>query len=82
MDRVEKIDDGWQIRIKAPAVDGQANTHLISYLAEILGISKSMIGLKKGHTSKLKCLDIDLDETDVHTRLTAACKTPNINKSV
>ena len=72
LDKVEKTEDGWQIRIQAPAVDGKANEHLIRYLAEILGISRSKIELKKGQTSKLKCLDIALDETTVQSRLVAA----------
>ena len=68
-DRVEKIGDEWQIRLKAPAVDGKANEHLIEFLSEVLKISKSKIILKKGQTSKLKCLEIDLNEQEVTERL-------------
>jgi uncharacterized protein (TIGR00251 family) len=61
-DKVEKIGNEWQIRLKAPAVDGKANEHLIEYLSEILGVSKSKIVLKKGHTARIKCLEVGLEE--------------------
>jgi len=64
-DRIERIGDDWQIRLKAPAVDGKANEHLIEYLSEILKISKSKISLKKGQTSRIKCLEILADEKTV-----------------
>jgi uncharacterized protein len=68
-DKVEKVGEDWQIRLKAPAVDGKANEHLIEYLSEVLEISKSKIVLKKGKTSKLKCVEIDLEEEEVLKRL-------------
>ena len=40
-DKVEKIADNWQIRLKAPATDGKANEHLIVFLGEILNLPKS-----------------------------------------
>ena len=64
-DKVEKIGDEWQIRLKAPAVDGKANEHLIEYLSEILSLPKSKINLKKGQTSRIKCIEILLDEKTV-----------------
>ena len=68
-DKVERIGNDWQIRLKAPAVDGKANEHLIEYLSEVLKISKSKIILKKGHTSKVKCLEINADEKEVLDKL-------------
>ena len=61
-DKVEKTGSEWQIRLKAPAADGKANEHLIEYLSEILKIPKSKINLKKGQTSRIKCLEITADE--------------------
>ena len=72
LDRVERLSDKWQVRLKAPAVDGKANEHLLEYLSEILGIAKSKIIIKKGHTSKLKCLDIDMLESAVTARFQSA----------
>jgi uncharacterized protein (TIGR00251 family) len=68
-DKVEKIGNEWQIRLHAPAVDGKANEHLIEYLSEVLKISKSKISLKKGHTSRIKCLEIDMKEEEVIRKL-------------
>src|SRR4051812_31068413 len=71
-DKVEKIGNDWQIRLKAPAIDGQANEHLVEYLSKVLGVSKSKILLKKGHTAKIKCLDIDLNGEMVTRKLMEA----------
>ncbi len=71
-DKVEKIGLQWQIRIKAPAVDGKANEHLIEFLSEILNLSKSKISLKKGQTSSIKCLEIIADEKTVFELLEKA----------
>ncbi len=75
-DKVERIGDasaisgaGWQVRLKTPAVNGKANEHLVEYMSEVLGVSKSKIILKKGHTSRVKCLEIDLDEARVIEKL-------------
>jgi len=83
-DRVEKSGDSphetgakWQIRLKAPAIDGKANEYLVEYLSEVLEISKSKISLKKGKTSRIKCLEIDADEKSVHEKLESS-----INKSM
>jgi uncharacterized protein (TIGR00251 family) len=76
-DKVEKIGNEWQIRLKAPATEGKANEHLIELLSAILDISKSKIELKKGKTSRLKCLEIDSDEVTVLEKLTLS-----INKTM
>lgn len=64
-DKVELTSEGWQIRLKAPAIDGKANEHLINFLSEILDLPKSKILLKKGQTNKFKCLEIDSEEERV-----------------
>ena len=71
-DKVEKVGNEWQIRLKAPAVDGKANEHLIEYLSEILNLPKSKINLKKGQTSRIKCLEITADEKTVLASLEKA----------
>ena len=71
-DRVEMVGKDWQIRLKAPAVDGKANEHLIGYLSEVIGISKSRIILKKGATSKIKCLEINEEDGIVFEKLKMA----------
>ncbi|CAN5662273.1 hypothetical protein BH11BAC1_BH11BAC1_05440 [soil metagenome] len=76
-DMVEKAGVDWQIRLKAPAIDGKANEHLVEFLSEVLGISKSKIRLKKGQTSRIKCLDIEADEQLIYSKLEAS-----INKTM
>src|SRR5262245_42152561 len=57
-DRIEKTAEGLQVRLKATAIDGKANEHLVEFLSEVLAVPKSKIELLKGHTSKYKCLEI------------------------
>jgi uncharacterized protein len=64
-DKIEQTPEGWQVRLKAPAVDGKANEHLIAYLSEVLDLPKSLIQLKKGLTNRFKCLEINSDEESV-----------------
>ena len=76
-DRIEKTGDTFQIRLKAPAVDGKANENLIAFLSEVLDLSKSKIVLKKGHTSRIKCLEINADEKMIYQKLQSS-----INKTM
>jgi len=66
---IERIGEEWIIRLKAPATDGLANKNLIEFLSEIFNIGKSKIQLKKGHTSRIKCLEIDADVTMILNKL-------------
>ncbi|MBL0104452.1 MAG: DUF167 domain-containing protein [Bacteroidetes bacterium] len=68
-DKIEKTEDGWQIRLHAPAVDGKANDHLIAFLSKVFKIPKSAIALKKGQTAKFKCLEIQAEEGLILKRL-------------
>lgn len=72
LDRVESVAGEWIIRLAAPAVDGLANDHLLRYLAGLLKLPKSAIILKKGHTSRVKCLEIPLEPEVVTELLRAA----------
>ncbi len=65
-DRIEGSAGQWLARIKAPAQEGKGNEYLIGFLSEILKLPKSKIRLKKGHTSRIKCLEIDADENQVN----------------
>ena len=46
------------IKIKAPPVKGKANSELIDFLSEILGITKASIRIEKGLTSRRKLISI------------------------
>ncbi|HNQ61470.1 MAG TPA: DUF167 domain-containing protein [Bacteroidia bacterium] len=71
-DKLEKVEGDWQIRLKAPAVDGKANEHLITFLASVLEISKSSISIKKGQRSRLKYLEVDESKEYVEEKLSLA----------
>jgi uncharacterized protein (TIGR00251 family) len=71
-DRIEKSGSDWQIRLKAPAIDGKANEQLIKYLSELLGLPKSKIVLKKGQSSRIKCIEIDAETDFVNLHLEKA----------
>ena len=58
-----------KIRLAAPPVDGKANTALISFIAERLGLAKSAIHLKSGQTSRHKVLEINAAPADTRQRL-------------
>jgi uncharacterized protein (TIGR00251 family) len=72
--RITKEGGEWLVRISAPAVDGKANEKLVEYLSEVLDLARSKIQLRKGHTGRLKCLEIDGFEEDVFRRLDEASR--------
>ena len=60
------------IKLRAPAVKGKANTALIRFLAEQLKLSWHAIVLQSGHKSRDKLIRIDgLGKEDVRRRLLA-----------
>lgn len=67
--KVERMGEEWRIRLRAPAVDGRANEALVEFLSEVLEIPRSRITLRKGHTARLKCLEIDAEEAEVLAKL-------------
>ena len=74
-DKIERIENDsgnqgtWQVRLKAPAVDGKANERLVEYLSKVLGLPKSKISLVKGQTARIKCVEIIALEQDIVARL-------------
>lgn len=49
-----------KVKIKAPPRDGEANAGLISYLSEILKVSKAKIFLVRGESSRQKDILVEL----------------------
>nr|XP_019965412.1 PREDICTED: UPF0235 protein C15orf40 homolog [Paralichthys olivaceus] len=47
------------VSIAAPPTDGEANTELIHFLAQVLGLKKSHISLDKGCRSRDKLVRVD-----------------------
>ena len=61
-----------KIKLRAPAVEGKANTALICFLAEQLDLPRPAIVLQRGHKSRDKLIRIDgLSDDEVLRRLRA-----------
>ena len=59
-----------QVRVAAPPVKGKANKELITFLSQVLGVSKAALAIIKGHTSRSKVIIIDgLSQEEVIQRL-------------
>ena len=69
--KVAGITDGvWQVKVAAPPVKGKANKELVNFLSQLLGMSKSQIGIIKGHTTRKKIITIyGLSQEDIIKRL-------------
>ena len=70
---VEMLDDGTiKVRIAAPPVDDEANTALIEFLAEILGVPKSRLDIVAGAAGRDKLIAVvDMDVETAHQRIVA-----------
>lgn len=61
--------DGWdtddkgrrflKIRVRAAPIEGRANTALIAFIAQSLGLPKSRVSLIAGDTARLKQVEIE-----------------------
>jgi uncharacterized protein len=69
----EILDDGTvKIRLTAAPVEGQANTALVKFLAEVLEIAPSRIEIVAGQSGKDKLITIiGLDSQTVQKRILA-----------
>ena len=65
---VEVLDDGTiKVRIAAPPSDEEANTALIEFLAEILGVPKSRLDIVAGEAGRDKLIAVvDMDVETAH----------------
>jgi uncharacterized protein (TIGR00251 family) len=62
-----------EIKLRAPAVDGKANTALRSFLSKELKTAERQIVLERGHKSRNKIIRIDgLRDEEVLSRLRLA----------
>lgn len=63
---VEIQQDRVKIKVKAPPVDGEANSALVEYLSKIFKIPKKSVILEKGQSGKQKSfLLVGLDKNQV-----------------
>lgn len=72
-DRIGAFDDEGVlvVRVKAEPVDGAANLAVVKLLAKALGIPQREIEVVKGHSARLKTVEVGLEETEVRKRLGA-----------
>ena len=70
---VEMLDDGTiKVRIAAPPVDEEANTALIEFLSDILGVPKSRLDIVAGASGRDKLIAVlDMDVETAHQRIVA-----------
>ncbi len=63
-----------RIRVQSPPVDGKANKALIDFLSKELGVKKSQINIVTGQTSRLKRVQVQVEnEVDLPGSLTTGC---------
>ena len=48
-----------KIRLQAPPVDGAANDALVSFLADLLGVSRRSVRIISGDSSRNKTVEVD-----------------------
>jgi len=59
-----------RVKVSAPPIRGKANRELITFLSQLLGVSKGSIDIIKGHTARNKVVVIDgLSQEEVMNRL-------------
>ena len=60
------------VRVQAPPVDGKANAELLGFLANVLGLPKSAVMLRRGATARRKLIAIEgLNAASVARRIDA-----------
>jgi hypothetical protein len=48
-----------KVRVRAAPEDGKANTALEALIAKALGVAKSKVSVARGHTARMKVLEIE-----------------------
>ena len=60
------LGDRLKVKVKAPAVEGKANTELVRFLAEYFRVRPNAVVLVRGDTARLKVLRIEgIEEADL-----------------
>ena len=57
-----------KVKIAAPAADNKANSELVGFLGEALGVSKSAVAIRHGATGRRKVIEIT-DDPELVARL-------------
>jgi len=63
---VKWMGDRLKVKVKAPAVEGKANTELVRFLAEAFGVRPNAVTLLRGDTARIKVVRIEgVEEADL-----------------
>lgn len=54
-------EEGLEVKIAAPPIDGEANTELISFLSKLFNVRKSDLSLDRGSRSRTKTVTVSKD---------------------
>ena len=76
IDGIETLSDGRAVikaRVRSAPENNEANVALVALLAKALGVSKSMVALEAGATSRLKMLAVQGDSDRLVARLSDLC---------
>jgi uncharacterized protein (TIGR00251 family) len=67
---VGALDGRLKVRLAAPPVDGEANTALVSFLADALGVRKADVAILRGETGRRKTVRVQgVSAADASARL-------------
>jgi uncharacterized protein YggU (UPF0235/DUF167 family) len=58
-----------EVRVAAAPTDGAANEEVVKLLANSLGVPKGSVNLVTGQSSRLKRLEVPLDDAEIRARL-------------
>ncbi len=56
---VVQPDGTWSISVRERSVDGEANRAIVEALARALGRRRSAVRIVRGHTSRIKHVEVD-----------------------
>ncbi|HTQ66774.1 MAG TPA: DUF167 domain-containing protein [Puia sp.] len=77
--RIEQQGDVWQISIRARPQKNEANEYLVRYLSDILKLPVSAISIRRGHTSRIKQIEILGDKESIFEKLNIASQSSDKN---
>ena len=58
-----------EVRVAAAPADGAANDEVVKLLAKALDLPKSSLTIVSGHQSRLKRIELPLDEAEIRSRI-------------